>query len=420
MVKLKKVTNTHHSEISSLPFFKALIDHRLPLECYVYQLRALAIIFRILEQKIFASENNLVKSIRDEDKKKLPLLSKDLQFFSNRLVFDYALSLDIANSITDNINRREEENPASILGYLYVYEGTTLGNSMHSKDVAATYLLDKLNGYNYYACYLGEVQQQWSRFSQKMQNVLVDQFLHVDIIQTAHEAFSELKILYQSLYPIEIEYKKYKVNRINPEAGSVAIPDNEEEIQAALRTSDRCWSEFPYFKYRFGERGKRFSNSDICWLVTLTKLDQKNLNNQVEWVGRLLSFRGMPQYILEITLRFLYEELIKTQPHKKNNYDKLLKSADMLKTARIKIISDEKFNALVDKFDQMIGKQEATTYKNTGKILVSSVCDEKNGIENAVPKVLDWLLNKSQFSEKWILTVKRIIKMSRQAALKNG
>jgi hypothetical protein len=103
-------------------------------------------------------------------------------------------------------------------------------------------------------------------------------------------------------------------------------------------------------------------------------------------------------------------------PHKKNSYDKLLKSADMLKTARVKVISDEKFNTLADKFDQMIGIQLANKYKNTGKILVSSVCDEQNGIENAVSKVLDWMLNKSQFSDNWILAVKRIIKMSRQAA----
>jgi hypothetical protein len=143
------------------------------------------------------------------------------------------------------------------------------------------------------------------------------------------------------------------------------------------------------------------------------------MNNQLEWVGRVLSFRGMPQYMLENTLRFLYYELIKTLPHKKNSYDKLLNSADMLKTARIKAISDEKFNALADKFDQMIGIQLANKYKNTGKILVSSVCDEQNGIENAVSKVLDWTLNKSQFSDKWILAVKRIIKMSRQVALKN-
>jgi hypothetical protein len=91
----------------------------------------------------------------------------------------------------------------------------------------------------------------------------------------------------------------------------------------------------------------------------------------------------------------------------------------MLKTERIKVISDEKFKTLADKFDQMIGIQLANTYKNTGKILVSSVCDEKNGIENAVSKVLDWTLNKSHFSDKWILAVKRIIKMSRQEALKN-
>ena len=36
-------------------------------------------------------------------------------------------------------------------------------------------------------------------------------------------------------------------------------------------------SEFPYYQERYGERGKRFSDSDTCWLVTLTNLNQESL-----------------------------------------------------------------------------------------------------------------------------------------------
>ena len=51
MTRLKEETKEYHSKLESLPYFKALIDHRLPLECYVNQLRAMAIIHSVLNMK---------------------------------------------------------------------------------------------------------------------------------------------------------------------------------------------------------------------------------------------------------------------------------------------------------------------------------------------------------------------------------
>ena len=45
MTKLRRDTCAYHKKLESLPYFSKLIEHRLPLECYVSQLRTLAVIY---------------------------------------------------------------------------------------------------------------------------------------------------------------------------------------------------------------------------------------------------------------------------------------------------------------------------------------------------------------------------------------
>jgi len=115
--------------------------------------------------------------------------------------------------------------------------------------------------------------------------------------------------------------KKFHVAQINPEAGNHPIPEDEREIQAALQASNRGWAEFPYYQQRYGERGKRFSDSDTCWLATLVTLDPESLQKQIDWLCRMLSTRGMPSILLEHSLRYLYAEPVHAVPGKKDLYE---------------------------------------------------------------------------------------------------
>ncbi len=334
MDRLKDETQEYHAKLESLPYFKALIDHRLPLECYVNQLRAMAIIHSVLEHEVVNSEDRRVLSVYDDELKKLSPLQEDLKFFEPRVVFDNGSSIDAALSMTEKIRLRGFENPISLLGYLYVLEGSTLGNHIHEPDIAATFHLTRLNGCRYYSSYRDRLQENWKRFTEKMNSALEDSSLLDPIVESAHEAFTGLEAVYKALYPMEKKEKNLHVTRINPEAGNHPIPDDEREIQAALKASNRGWVEFPYYEHRYGERGKRFSDSDTCWLVTLTSLDQVSMQNQIEWIGRVLATRGMPSIMLEHTLRILHEELAIAVPKSKAEYGNLLNVAEMLREKR--------------------------------------------------------------------------------------
>ncbi|HIJ40445.1 MAG TPA: biliverdin-producing heme oxygenase [Deltaproteobacteria bacterium] len=418
MTRLKEETKAYHSKLEALPYFKALIEHILPLECYVNQLRALAVIHGVLENEMATSQDERVVDIWENGLRKLPLLEDDLAFFKPRVVSDASESIQAALAMTEKIRLKGIEKPTTLLGYLYVLEGSTLGNHMHRPDITATFHLNALDGCGYYSSYRDQVQTHWNRFSKKVNGIMDDPSLHNPVIEAAHEAFSGLEVLYTFLYPLRKTNVPFHVTRINPEAGNHPIPEDEREIEAALRASDRGWAEFPYYEKRYGERGKRFSDSDACWLVTLTALDQESLKKQMDWLLRVLATRGMPSLMLEKTLCFLYNELAAAVPEKTAMYEKLRGAADALKETRLRDIQEKDFQKLAGEFGQAVGPEMAASWKNTGELLVAAVADERNGTEGAVASVQGWLTDVDRFSGQWILAVNEILQKAEKVTYK--
>ncbi len=415
MSRLRQETKSYHARLESLPYFIALTEHRLPLECYFSQLRALSVIHGVLENEIANTHDRQVTAVWGDDLRKLPLLEADLNFFKPRFILDADVCIQHALSMTEKIRIRQIENPVTLLGYLYVLEGSTLGNRMHRPDITATYHLDESIGCLYYSSYGADVSNHWQSFSQKMNHAFGDSALHDSIIQAAFEAFSGLEALYTALYPLKESKRSYHVTRINPEAGNHPIPEDDREIQAALAASDRVWSAFPYFEHRYGVRGKRFSDSDICWLVTLTTLDREALQKQIDWLCRVLATRGMPSIMMECTLRCLSEELSASVPDKAVMYEKLRAAADDLRSMREKYFPETMLRSLADEFNAAVGFEMAGTYAETGRLLVSAVADEKNGIKGTLDAMRVWLMDSKRFASEWISAVQAITQKAYQA-----
>ncbi len=75
MNRLKTETAADHKRLESYPYFAALAEHKLPLECYVNQLKALAIIHGVLESALAEAVCESVASVWNDSLRKLPLLS---------------------------------------------------------------------------------------------------------------------------------------------------------------------------------------------------------------------------------------------------------------------------------------------------------------------------------------------------------
>ncbi len=413
MEKLQEATIGCHKRLESLPYFSTLIEHTLPLTCYVHQLQALAIIHGVFESEIIVAEHGPVRRIWRDSMKKLPLLLEDLAFFRPRHRAMHSHILDLAGDMSDRIRRLRLEHPPALLGYLYVLEGSTLGNSMHQPDISTTFHLPQLHGCRYYSSYRQQVHERWRDFSRAMNDTLTDEDSHAPIITAALEAFAELEKIYQALYPLRQQNgapnASGRIRQINPEAGNHPMPGDERETAAALRASTRVWHEFPYYAHRFGERGRRFSDSDTCWLATLSQLDQESVNRQTAWLSRLLAARGMPSVMLEHALDALCEELTGVLPAARSSYEKLGTAAAGLRAARQKWIPQERCRELCEKFDRQIGTTLAEEHKKTALLLVSAVADEYNGIKGTVARLVTWMTEKNRFSDLFLTAVKKTL-----------
>ncbi len=126
----------------------------------------------------------------------------------------------------------------------------------------------------------------------------------------------------------------------------------------------------------------------------------------------MLATRGMPQIMLEQTLNYLHDELTNAIPDNTETYEKLLTSAEILSKARTQLISKKAFESLSNEFDEFVGADLAKQLKNTGRLLVASVADEKNGLKGAVSALQEWIGDEARFPDKWISGVKHIISKS--------
>ncbi len=359
------------------PFVEALSEHRLPLESYVRQLRALAIIHAGLERELANAREPRVAAIWDEDLRKLDLLLADIAHFDAAGVLDSPPVVDAALALAEHIRLRGLDQPIALIGYLYVLEGATLGNALHGRDVMETFGLEEGEGCRYYASYPNGIRGHWADFFGQVNHVLAESPDQDLIVGAAIDAFTGLAELYDALYPIDPGKKSHHITRVNPETGNCPMPQAEPEIAAALRAGERAWGAFGYLEARYGARGRRFCDSDACWLAALVDLEPEAVQPQVDWLGRVLATRGMPRIMLERKLDCLYDELVSGQP------------------ARA-----EAFRPL----------------KDAAELLISAVADERNGIEGAIAAVGGWLTDPDRYQDDWIEAVNKVIEDARRVA----
>jgi hypothetical protein len=206
-------------------------------------------------------------------------------------------------------------------------------------------------------------------------------------------------------------------NPLNNAAGSVPIPDDPREVAAAVRASAILWRAFPYFGFRYGERGKRFGNSDCAYFLTLLGYDQGTIDKQINWTAGVLSQRGMPSLLLSLQLRVL-GRILKRQFNDRERFDPLLRAADALDNHRRDKVSDQALAALGRGFAARLGFPSNKRALGMGELIGAAVADELNGMRRAVDSMEEWATDPSVFPSIWIDAVEQTIREARRAAAK--
>jgi len=415
---LKEAIRECHARLEALPFIAALTDGRLPLESYVGQLRAMAVIHGTLEHELAQVTNPEIRTLLLDKPSRLVHLRKDLTVFDKQFIPDIGGALAHIRQIAELIRRYRVEQPSDLLAILYVLEGTTLGNAVHLPDVLNIFGSKTSGTAHYYSGYGDKTAEQWQQFGCAMNAIPMNQNDRQHLIQVALGFFDKLEALFSTFYPIKSDDLIFTAGMLNPEAGDHAVPGDTREIEAAVIAAENCRKEFPYFDERYQERGRSFAKSDAAWLVTLAELPAAQLLSQVEWLGRVLGNRGMPRITLERQLELLYEGLIAALPEKAGSYGGLLEGAESLRKERLRYIPEPVFSDLALKFQSATDDEMQGRFKGTGMLIVSAVCDRTAGVAEAVASLQSWLTDAERFSSDWIAAVTNVLQQAEASVKK--
>lgn len=202
-------------------------------------------------------------------------------------------------------------------------------------------------------------------------------------------------------------------NPLNNAAGQMPLPSDPRELAAAVRASEVVWRAFPYFSFRYGERGRRFGYSDSAYFLTLLGYDQQAIDRQIVWTAGVLASRGMPSLLVELQLRVLHRITARTLQDSSRS-EPLLRAADMLRDRRRACLSDDDMTDLGRAFAARAGYPEHPRCVGMGRLLGCAVADEWNGVKNAVSSMESWLTDPALFPRSWIAAVNDGIRRGRQ------
>ena len=202
---------------------------------------------------------------------------------------------------------------------------------------------------------------------------------------------------------------------LNPDAGQMPMPTEPLELEAALRAGRVSLRLWPYYTFRYGERGARFTASDSAFLATLPSYPGAFVQKQIEWLGSTLSNRGMPTILLEQHLHVLSRQLQRLIPSRKAEFQRLDASAVALRARREAVLSPRRTRGLVEVFPLEAGLPTTRLSLGTAWLLVAAVADERTGIVNAVSSIETFFLNEALFPARFVAAARSMLERAKKA-----
>jgi len=417
MTVLRGATLSAHHDLEHLPYFQSLDRGDLALPSFVGHLRGLAVLHGALERELTRARDPRLQRVWTADLGRFHLLQADLDYFEPWGAADTPAAQDAIRALTHHMLAWCRVAPLSLLGHLYVLEGSIGGAQVLAPRLAQSFDLDPQHGLAYFSWQPEAARARWQAFKERMNALALTGAESETVVQAATGTFAGIGRLLAALHPLPGGMETRAAASINPEAGAHPVAQDRQELEAARRAGQRCWSEFPYLPWRFGERGWRFTQSDSAWLVTLAALEPPELHSRVGWLTGILACRGMPSLLLQRHLERLYEELRGRLPERPGrSYEKLLIAADHLADQRRRFFNDQTFEGLTQGFDRAVGLDWCARLPQTGALLVSAVADGALGITEGVANVETWMTDPERFPPHWIAAVLETLRTAEQHA----
>jgi hypothetical protein len=385
--RLRNETLAHHARLHSLPGYHSLSARTLLPESHRTLHQGLALLHQDLTGALVATPHPALAVARAETPPLHPLLEPGLLHEAPQGVLPSEVLIG-AVALGERMRSAALREPVSLLGHHYALR------------LALLPLPDA---------------SPWDGLTRQLQGVALEAAQEDGLVRAAVETFSRFRALLDALHPPRERPASYWLNR---DAGSHPVTRNLDELRAALRAAEASWEEFPYYAWRFGERGRHYSWSDSAWLVTLGGRAEPQAWRHISWLGGLLAARGMPRLMLERHLRCLHRELVRAKPEHPEAHDVLRRMAERLAEERRQFLDDLTLRGLGEDFDARVGPDWSRRMRGTGELLASAVADECSGLTQAVPSLASWMGEPSRFPPPWLQAVAELLRLSRQQCLR--
>jgi len=402
---LKARTAAAHSRLETLPFFQSLQAGSLPIVPIVNFMRCMAIVHAVVEREFSQATIPQFVRLGAHTTPKAPLLAADLDTLRAASVPSIAdavhAALDCAAEILSNAR-----SPLSLVGVLYVLEGSQNGGLVLKQAYARCLNLHE-EQLTYFGCYGDDTANHWQLFEYLLNSLELDEEGITLVADSAVGCFDWIEKICTALYPYSEQCLEVQVTAVNFEAGDHAMPQNPAEIALALRAGKSAWEQYPYLDQRYGERGKRFTNSDSCWLVALTRMPAESATEDLKWLRTVLAVRGIPTVILERHLRLINEALaieFRDQPEMQTRFEQFLSGLEAERQPIWGSIAH-----LVEQFDLRFRVCAGLKVPSAAELIASAWIDECSGIDGALASVRDWFADSERFSEEWVADVNEFV-----------
>ncbi|MBA2627543.1 MAG: biliverdin-producing heme oxygenase [Gemmatimonadales bacterium] len=402
--RLQEATSRIHARVEAAPFFVALHDGTLPPLAAASYLQSLSIVHAVLEHALATSSDSRVSHVWNAGLAKLPYLLDDLKLPGVEPLRAIAPGIRAALALADRIVLNSAAGPA-LLGYLYVLEGSQNGGLM-LKQLFAVALGVTAQDLSYFGCDGRDTHRRWTQFTGSLDAVTLSADEERMVAEAGVAAFEGLEAIVLALFPFDEGRVAVHVTAVNPEAGRHTLPADPSEIGIALRAGVRARERFPYLERRFGERGRRFTASDSCWLLTLIPLEYATIARNIAWLRTVLASRGIPSLILENHMRELVAEVEAATPGRLAETQSFRRVVDDLSASRQAQVADATVASLAAQFGTRLIALGGTDLGAVA-LLASAHADEID-VPGSYAAIESWLADPASFGAPWCAAIREI------------
>lgn len=350
-----KTASRHDEILKKTSFMGALRAGTLPDESCVGYLRALTAVYTVL-----ARQPDPPPGVRDA----LDLLQKDLVSLRYRLISDLTPAAEAALGFVANLRLRLKDRPASARGYAWALMSVTRAMTPPPEGFLS--------------------------FTAGGPPEIEDEGLSSEdtdaVVSAAAGAYDFLYELLTLLHPFDGDRTGFTSFTLNPAGGAYPACQSREALTAVLHASDYALAVCPYYLYRYGCSGILFSDSDGAWLTTLTELGFPAMEEQVLWLAKVLSARGMPTFLMARHLRFLGDELGRTCPEGADRWKLMYRAAGLLDldAPALRVMGG------ISELLRAAGSGEGFAAEEAAGLIVGALLDERRGFPGSVEDVVAW------------------------------